>query len=233
MDKTDKIPEGQVQINDLRNHKLLDKPIVKETHTKVSRLISELSSNNHIDDITKKWLSQTSNPPRIPEFYTLIKIHKPTLVGRPIISGCNGPTERLSAFVGTLLQPISTSQASCLKDSTDFINFIERTKIENRTFLVTMDVTSLYANIPQEERITTVCRAYEHFHKNNPLISTNCIKEMLRLVLKENSFQFDGRNYLQILGTAIGSRMAVAIANIFIADIETQILSKSIIKPMI
>ena len=29
--------------------------------------------------MTKKWLSQTPNPPRIPEFYTLTKIHKPTL----------------------------------------------------------------------------------------------------------------------------------------------------------
>ena len=139
--------------------------------------------------MTKKWLSQTPNPPRIPEFYTVTKIHKPTLVGRPIISGCNGPTERISAFVDTLLQPISTSQTSYLKDSTDFINFIEKTKMGKRSFLVTMDVTSLYTNIPQEEGITTVCKAYENFHKNNPPIPTNYIKEMLRLVLKENSFQ--------------------------------------------
>ena len=48
----------------------------------------------------------------IPEFYTVTKIHKPTLVGRPIISGCNGPIERISAFVDILLQPVSTSQTS-------------------------------------------------------------------------------------------------------------------------
>ena len=51
--------------------------------------------------MTKKWLSQTPYPPRIPGFYTLTKIHKHTLLGRPIISGCNGPTERISAFVDT------------------------------------------------------------------------------------------------------------------------------------
>ena len=112
MDKNDKIQEGQVQIDDRYNYKPLDKPIVKETHTKVSRLISKLHSGNYLDDMTRKWLSQTPNPPRIPEFYTLTKIHKPTLVGRPIISGCSGPTERISAFVDTLLQPISISQAS-------------------------------------------------------------------------------------------------------------------------
>ena len=150
-----------------------------------------------------------------------------TLVGRPIISGCNGPTERISAFVDTLLQPISTSQTSYLKDSTDFINFIEKTKMGKRTFLVTMDVTSLYTNIPQKEGITTVCNAYENFHKNNPPIPTNYIKEMLRLILKENSFQFNGKNYLQIHGTAMGTKMAVAFANIFMADIETEFLAKA------
>ena len=99
MDKQDKIQEGQIQLNDLDNYKPLDKPIVQATHTKVSRLISELCSNNYIDDMTLKWLSQTPNPPCIPEFYALKKIHKPTLVGRPIISGCSGPTEKISALI--------------------------------------------------------------------------------------------------------------------------------------
>ena len=105
--------------------------------------------------MTRTWLPQTPNPPRIPEFYTLTKIHKPTLVGRPIVSGCDGPTERLSSFVDTLLQPISKARASYLKDTTDFINFIENTKVKKRTFLVSMDVTRLYTNIPHEESIAT------------------------------------------------------------------------------
>jgi len=67
-------------------------------------------------------------------------------------------------------------------------------------------------NIPQEEGITTVCNANENFHKNNPPIPTNYIKEMLRLILKENSFQFNGKNYLQIQGTAMGTKMTVALA---------------------
>ena len=124
-----KYKRGKSKINDLDNYTPLDKPIVKETHTKVSCLISKLHPGNYIDDMTRKWLSQTPNPPRIPEFYILTKIHKPTLVRRPIISGCSGPTERISAFVDTLLHPISISQASYLKDTTDFINFIEKTKV--------------------------------------------------------------------------------------------------------
>ena len=84
---------------------------------------------------------RTPNPPRIPVFYTLTKIHKPTPVGRPIISGCSGPTERISAFVDHLIQPIAQLQASYLKDTTHFINFIERIELRKSAIHVSMDVT--------------------------------------------------------------------------------------------
>ena len=246
MSRHDKIKEGQIQLDDLDNYIPLEQPMVealyhnllcflcclRETARKAKQIISELYQRNHIDSMTKKWLLQTPNPPRIPVFYTLTKIHKPKPVGRPIISGCEGPTERISSFVDSLLQPVAKVQKSYLKDTTEFINFIERTKVPDNIFLVSMDVTSLYTNIPQEEGITIVCNAYEVFHKNNPPIPTALLKEMLGLILKENSFQFNGRNYLQTHGTAMGTKMAVAFANIFMSAVETAILSQSSTKPL-
>ena len=105
-------------------------------------------------------------------------------------------------------------------------HFVERTKIHQDTILVSMDVVSLYTNIPQEEGITTVCRAYDTFHNNNPPIPTKYLREMLDLILKENSFQFNGENYLQTHGTAMGTKMAVAFANIFMAEFETKNLNQ-------
>ena len=55
---------------------------------------------------------------------------------------------------------------------------------------------------------------------------------MLKLILQENSFQFIGNNYLQTHGTAMGTKMAVAFANIFMADIETKMISQSKTKPI-
>ena len=151
----------------------------------------------------REWLSQTSRPPRMPIFNTLTKIHKPKPVDRPIIyiSVGDGPTERISSFIYTLLQPIAQNQQSCIKDTTDFINFIEKTKIGQDAILVSMDVTSLYTNIPQEEAGTEiVCKAYELFHNNDPPIPTHYLRKMLGLILTENSFEFNGNNYLQTHG---------------------------------
>ena len=43
---------------------------------------------------------------------------------------------------------------------------------------------------------------------------------MLGLILKENSLQFNGENYLQKRGTAMGTKTAVSFANTFMAEID-------------
>ena len=65
----------------------------------------------------------------------------------------------------------------------DFINFIERTKVPMGALLVSMDATSLYTNIPQEEGIQTICKAYDALYKNKPPIPTNLLEIALRLIL--------------------------------------------------
>ena len=147
------------------------------------------------------------------------------------MAGNDGPTERLSAFVDSILQSIAKSQKSHLKDTTDFVNFIERTTLPEGTFLFSLDVTSLYTNIPQEEGINTVCRAYENFYGDNTSIHTQSLREILILILQENSFEFNDKNYLQIHGTAMGTKMAVAFANIVMSSVETEIISQSNTKP--
>ena len=46
-------------------------------------------------------------------------------------------------------------------DSTDFINFMESMEIPKHAIIVSMDMTNLYTNIPQEEEINTICKAYD------------------------------------------------------------------------
>jgi len=60
-----------------------------------------------------------------------------------------------------------------------------------------------------------------------PSIPTRLLQRTLRrLILAENSFQFNGKNYLEIHGTAMGTKMVVAFANIFMAKVETDLKSK-------
>jgi len=70
------------------------------------------------------------------------------------------------------------------------------------------------------------------FHSYNPPIPTCFLREMLAgLILNGNSFQFNGANYLETHGTAMGTKMAVSFANIFLAKTETTLMQRSETKP--
>ena len=53
------------------------------------------------------------------------------------------------------------------------------------------------------------------------------------MVLTRNNFQFNGEQYLQIGGTAMGTRVAPTYANLFMRKLETEMLENSILKPMV
>ena len=51
-------------------------------------------------------------------------------------------------------------------------------------------------------------------------IPTDDIVNLAELVLRNNIFEFDGKHFLQKRGTAIGTRMTPAYANIFMHDLN-------------
>ena len=55
---------------------------------------------------------------------------------------------------------------------------------------------------------------------------------MLTMVLKKNNITFNGDHYLQINGTARGTKMAPSYANIFMGKFEKQLLESSIERPL-
>ena len=233
LDTAQKIDEGLQQLSNDKFYKPLSSPIVHSTARKAKELVNKLYRSGHIDLMTLKWLTIGLKQPRIPEFYTLTKIHKKTPVGRPIVSGSSGPTERISSFVDSLLQPIAIKQEFYMKDNTDFINFIENTQIPDNVALATLDVSSVYTNIPQEEGIDVVCRFYEDHYEQKLPIPTNDLRELMRLILEENSFKFNEKHFVQTHGIAMGTKMAVAFSVIFMADLEKRLLAASPLKPFV
>ena len=56
LNTADKILEGQVQLDNVEDYRPILRPMVKHTSLRVLILVSELYQQNHIDDMTKKWL---------------------------------------------------------------------------------------------------------------------------------------------------------------------------------
>ena len=152
---------------------------------------------------------------------------------KQIVSDSSGPTEHISNFVDSLLQPVAQKQEPYIKDTNHFINVIENTPLPDGAVLAALDVSSLYINIPQKEGIKVVFQYYQGHYQSKTPILTPSLRDLMRLILKVNSFKFNGKHYLKTHGIAMGTKLAVAFAVIFMPHIEKQLLAASPHKPLI
>ncbi|XP_041435825.1 uncharacterized protein LOC121399362 [Xenopus laevis] len=161
--------------------------------------------------------------PKIPVLYSLLKIHKDIKnpPGRPIVSGINSISCNISEYVDKILQKYVVSLPSYLKDSTQVIRDLQKVQLKQGTFLCTLDVKSLYTSIQHELGIRAVSHYLEKDH-DMPTNQKEFIIEAISYILNHNYFWFEDRYYLQIWGTAMGTRFAPSYANLFLGHWEQQ-----------
>ena len=138
------------------------------------------------------------------------------------------PTENLSKYLDHFLKPIVQIIPSYIQDTTHFLRELmkHRRSIKSGSFLVTMDVCSLYTNIPHDEGIMYNLSALIQFYGDQLPLPAKYLQQMFVLILKHNYFTFNNRYYLQTHGTAMEATFAPNYANIFMANIEDMLMSR-------
>ena len=114
---------------------------------------------------------------------------------------------------------------SYLRDSGHLISILESTPIPQNCTLVTIDVKSLYLNIPHRDGIRAVLDRLYHSQElaDEMAIPPNTMADLLGIVLKQNYFQFADRMY----------QMAPSYANIFMAELEEKLLANYPVDPLL
>ena len=202
-----------------------NKAFLSEATRQITKIVSDLEISGSIDKHRKSYLTPSSPKPGI--FYLLPKIHKLKLPppGRPIVSQIGSPTEKISGYLDFFLQPFMQKIPSYIKDTGHFLHIIDNLgTIPENALLVTLDVTSLYTNIPINEAKIAAAKALHNLRGCCPTPSNQQLIQLLDLILKLNIFTFStGKEllyFLQVVGIAMGTKVAVAIANIFMHYLE-------------
>jgi len=232
LNKSDYVREAEKQLSDEKFYTKTDKDLTSYHMTQIKKVVIDMYNAEYIDDKCKEYLCEFT--PRTARFYLLPKIHKNIIPppGRPIISANNCPTERISQFVDYFINPLVPEIKSYIKDTTDFVTKIHNIRdIPNNTLLVTLDVSSLYTNIPNLEGIRACAKALIKSRRAEDTPPTQFIIQLLKMVLSHNNFEFNGNHYLQIGGTAMGTRLAPSYANLFMADFESKFVDTYTPKP--
>ena len=192
-----------------------------ETKQKADSLIYQLENRNYINEKQSDYL--TDFIPKCPVFYGVPKIHKPNWPLRPIVSQINGPTSKLNELVDKYLYIAEKNIPNLLQDTTAYLQLLEHNKnCLPDTLLVTMDIVSLYTNIPQEEGAEWVAEFYEttltkwgDYASVIKPIDRNTLKNLILFILQHCTFEFDSTYYKQNYGTTMGAKFSVKFANIY------------------
>ena len=117
-------------------------------------------NRSNIDKDTKCFLTQPS------PIVILSKIHKQGNLGtQSVLSSHGNPTERVLQFFNCHIQPPVKTTNSFIKSTIHFLTKLEQLEhLPDNAFLVTIDVSSLYINIPHNEDID----ACWHFLSTRP-----------------------------------------------------------------
>lgn len=149
--------------------------------------------------------------------------------GRPIIAQCNTPTRKIGQYCDHFLVPIVQKQSTYIKDTADFINKIESLTPPPNALLITYDVTSMYTNMEFNELLSSVHEAYTQANKIKSDIPYPTPKELtllLKCVLENNYFEFDGKFYKQIIGASMGAIPSPEICDIRMYQITQHIVTQ-------
>ncbi|CAJ0947522.1 unnamed protein product [Ranitomeya imitator] len=118
-----------------------------------------------------------------------------------------------------ILTPHARSTKSYILDTGDFLNKIHSIKnIPPDSTLCTLDVNSLYTSIEHDKGVEAVILTLREANMDSNLLDL-CI-DLLNLVLRENFFIFEDDFFLQTCGTAMGSNVAPAYANLYMDHFE-------------
>ena len=164
---------------------------------------------------TRKSLKPVST--RTEVMYGLCKVHKASVGNyppfRPILSALNTPFYKLAEYLVPILKPLTTNEFT-VKDSFHFAE--EIVDQQHDLFMGSLDVDSLFTNIPLEETIE-IC-TNELFKESETVegLSKTEFKELLSLATKDSHFIFDRTLYKQIDGVAMGFPLGLTLANAFL-----------------
>ena len=191
----------------------------------VDDFLAELVEKQSLTDYERCKLSPDG--PKPARLYGLPKIHKPLVDGRPkyrpIISQIGSSTYKIAKFLLVFIQPFTTNEYT-VKDTFHFVSMLEGK--DHRLLMASLDVESLFTNIPLDETINIVTSKVFGRKRKVKGISKNDFRRLLLMSTKGTVFLYNGHYYRQIDGVAMGSPLGPVLANAFLCHHEASWLEE-------
>lgn len=211
------------------------KPLNEDPTLRFTRDInSAINRSNALltSEISKRFLKPMK--PRAPVLRGLPKIHKEQMPIRPVVDYTTAPAYRVAKKLESIIKAgIKLEKSFSLKNTYDFIDQTKNLDVPVSVRMSSLDIVNLYTNVPVEETIQIV----ERLLLRSKIYGVDKICDvvsLLRVVLEQNYFSFNGSIYHQKEGLAMGSPLSGLLADIYMNHFEVEhIMSNNIYKNQI
>ena len=138
-----------------------------------------------------------------------------------------GPSLEPAKYLDDIIQPYMDTNHS-LKSADEFLLAIHNRKLDSNQILTSLDVETLFTNVPVEPTIKIILdRVYNHPSLPPPCIEKDDLENLLKICTQETPFRFKDQIFIQSDGVSMGSPLGPCFANFYMSDLESKLLSQN------
>ena len=219
LDKNTYLTQMKELLNDTNTYAIVKKSPVTSIEKCLNKTVKKWLDNDFISKTI--FFKLRASDTLLPRAYGLPKIHKKQFPPpfRIIVSSVNTALYSLASYLQDIITNSIPKPKSHINNSFDLYKILNGKHIKDNEVLFSLDVTSLFTNIPVELAIEGVLNRW-NFIALNTRIPKEEFVGALRFVLTSTFFTFDGTIYKQLFGTPMGSPLSPIIADIVMQDLE-------------
>lgn len=207
-------------LSDTRTYTTTKTDPTNRFQTANNNIVKRLLDLKLIDSYTaSKLKTYTATCPRI---YGQPKAHKQDLPLRPVVPGMTSPSYNLSKYICRIYQ-MSIETKYNVTDSRSFCSYINNITIPPKHEMISLDVVSLFTNIPKELVIRDTINSWEML-KTNTNINLDLFLEIVTYCLDSSYFMFRNQYYLQLVGSAMGNPLSPILADLIMEPLIDNVL---------
>ncbi|XP_044757504.1 uncharacterized protein LOC123315739 [Coccinella septempunctata] len=195
----------------------------KNVQSKLNKIVTKLYKEKKIGESTYKLLKCTNG--LCPRIYFLPKIHKLNNPLRPIVSYIGSPLYNLSKYLAQLLNHAFEKDDRYTRNSFELVEYLKTVTIPDRYILISLDVVSLYTNVPLDLAITIIEKKWGKIEPHTTL-SVEEFLQLFTFCIENSYFMFNDAFFRQIFGLGMGNNLAPVTSDIVMVEVQNLAIDK-------
>ena len=204
-----------LQAEQFSERKNLTDSVIMKIEKDINNELLAMKKKDEISEAMYNRLRSTGVQPA--RLYGLAKVHKQGKPLRPVLSLPGSSYDNLNKRLAEYFDEIEG--ANIETNTQKAREILEKTELDSDESIISLDVKSLYNNVPLKEAVE-IARRRLYEQVNPPETSRKTMKKLLNLAVSKVHFKCNGLWYVQKDGLAMGASLAVILANLWLKEYE-------------